>query len=76
MQKWEYLTIVAIYQDNTIHSRNVISILANNEQVLSSTGIGIFFEYLNNQGEVGWELINVLPTERGASYHFKRPIQD
>jgi hypothetical protein len=77
MQKWEYLNVVVIYQDDTIHSRNFLNVLANNEQVLSrsGTGLGIFFEYLKSLGILGWELVNVLPTDRGASYHFKRPIE-
>jgi hypothetical protein len=76
MQKWEYLTLVVTYENNSIHSRNIVSVLANNEQVLSMTGIGVFFEYLNNQGILGWELVNLFPTEYGASYHFKRPIEE
>jgi hypothetical protein len=66
MQKWEYLE-VHVYYDG---SGRKVSITVNGVEKFYKVVASTWYDYLNQLGEEGWELVN-----REAPYHyFKRPV--
>jgi hypothetical protein len=75
MQKWEYLDLTAQF-----YSRNGVHCFINGQNVPNPQTIPNLYQYINQLGEDGWELVNSygerassLTTSRYQTWVFKRP---
>lgn len=84
MQKWEYLRVIIEVTNRTIYEvfANGENIFDRHEERKKGNREPVFDlnEYLETKGHDGWELISVMPANRGGytdgiHYYFKRPIE-
>ena len=81
MQKWEYLQLIVGVSQPYLRS-------GKPEQMASANGVSIMeggekfdvYNYLNNLGKEGWELVSTDANNseywNGTTYYFKRPLKD
>lgn len=72
MQKWEYIEITAPRRDDNMSVR----IYRNGNEVVPESMTSVLYEYLNELGNEGWELVNFAFYPNGTAFYcFKRPVE-
>ena len=79
MQKWEYLELYVIRDlvtDNNKESARVGEKLVTRYNDIPLKKPLLFYPHLQELGDQGWELIQVIGGDRYTQYYFKRPIKN
>lgn len=72
MQKWEYIEVTVPMRDDT----QAVRIYLNGEQAIPESKPSVLYEFLNQLGRDGWEMINfAFYPNRTAFYYFKRAVE-
>jgi hypothetical protein len=72
MKKWEFIEVTAPMRDDA----QSVRIYLNGEEVVAESKTSALYEYLNNLGQDGWEMVSfAFYPNKTAFYYFKRPVQ-
>ena len=70
MEEWEYIEVTAPMRDDG----NSVRIYLNGEEVVPESRTSVLYDFLNQLGSEGWEMINfAFYPNKTAFYYFKRP---
>ena len=71
MQKWEYLLLTVIFDDNDA----VRSVTRSGKAILRDVNISILHQYLDRLKDEGWEVESVHAVETAKTYELKRLVE-
>jgi hypothetical protein len=72
MKKWEYIEVTAPMREDS----QSVRIYLNGQEAVQESMASALYEYLNNLGKDGWEMISfAFYPNRTAFYYFKREIK-
>jgi len=71
MQKWEYLLLTVIFDDND----TVRSVTRSGKAILRDVNILILHQYLDRLKDEGWEVESVHTVETAKTYELKRLVE-
>jgi hypothetical protein len=72
MNKWEYIEVTAPMREDG----KSVRIYLNGEEVVPESRTSVLYDYLNQLGREGWEMINfAFFPNKTAFYYFKRTVK-